>query len=1169
MDIRILGPLEVLDDGRALELGGAKQRAVLAVLALNANRAVTVDQLASALWDEAPPDTARKAIQVYVSQLRKTLGKERVQTKGGSYLLRVGPDELDLDRFEALRRSGDLDGALAAFRGEPLPDLGDRGEARRLEELRLSCLEERLDRDLADGRHAEVVGELEALVHANPLREHLRVQLMLALYRSGRQAEALDAYRAARDTFMDELGLEPSRELRELHQRVLQQDAGLDLPTRRDPAPKEAARPPAGVMRKTVTVLFCDLADSTELGERLDPEALRSVMTRWYDAMRAPIERAGGTVEKFVGDAVMAVFGVPAVHEDDAFRAVRAAVEMREAVEPLALHIRIGVNTGEVVTGDGETTLVTGDAVNTAKRLEEAAAAGEILIGAATRRLVAHASELEPVGTVAAKGKRAPVQAWRVLSTIAGASPFPRRLDAPLVGRERELARLVSELDAAAAERTCRLVTICGPAGVGKSRLAQELLARADAEVLRARCAPYGDGITFLPLRDLLGDVPGGSNDEIFWDVRRQLQERAQERPLLVCVEDVHWAQPAFLDLLEYVHGWSRDAPLLLVCLARPELYDTRPRWPGTAVMLDPLTTEESTALLDELDVPADARARIAEAAEGNPLFLEQMVAMLADEFPAEMPPTIHALLTARLDRLEPFEQSVLQRAAVVGKDFSRNAVVELSPEHERADVTATLFSLTRKELVRPDHSAFADEDGFRFRHALIRDAAYAEVPKRVRAELHERLADRLDRQGAEGALVGYHLEQAACARAELGEADPGLAARAGALLAAAGRTASARDDMPAARNLFERALALDDLLDHRPATLRGLAGARWATGDIEGAAAAIDEAIEVAARSGDVRQEWYARLERAARMHQLHAADDELGAVSTEAIRVFSSLGDDAGLCRAWRRLALLSYSSGRCADAAGQAERALEHARKAGDAAEIARTADLYCSALVYGPEPAATATQRCRELLAEGTPGRVLEAAVASALAYLAAMQASFDEAHEHAARAAAIYEELGLPLLRAGLAQVIGAIEILADDLAAAEREFLLGRKLFTDAGAKPLAGHLAALLARVILERGRADDASDLVAVALASVDNHDLAGFVNTRLAAATLAEVRGRTDDAAALTAEAIARLEGTDTILLADALAAGGDVDAAIDLHERKGNVAAAALVTARAPR
>jgi class 3 adenylate cyclase len=926
----------------------------------------------------------------------------------------------------------------------------------------------------------------------------------------------------------------------------------------------------AAVMRKTVTVLFCDVAGSTELGEQLDPEALRALMTRWFDAMRTPVERAGGTVEKFVGDAVMAVFGVPAVHEDDAFRAVQAAVEMRDAAVPLGLQVRIGVNTGEVVTGDGATTLVTGDAVNTAKRLEEAAAPAEILIGAATRRLVANATVLEAVGAVPAKGKREPVEAWRVLGTIADATPYARRLDAPLVGRVRELALLEDELAQAVRDRSCRLATIVGPAGVGKSRLAQELLARVDADVLTARCVPYGDGITFLPLRELLGEVAGDSNDEIFWEVRRLLEERARERPLLVRIEDVHWAQPTFLDLIEYLAGWSRGVPILIVCLARPELHDERPRWPGATIALDALSGEESAALLDELTaewpIEPGARAQIEEAAEGNPLFLEQLVAMVAEGGgDASIPPTIHALLAARLDRLDPIERSILECASVVGREFSRDAVSELAG----ADAGAVLLSLVRRELVRPDHSGAAEEDRFRIRHALIRDAAYGEIPKAKRAELHERFAGWLDAGGADDELVGYHLEQTVRYRAELGAPDEEVAERAGALLAAAGRRAHARDDMPAARNLLQRGLSLADLGRARLPALRGLAAASWALGDIDAAAATIDEAIERSANAGDVQQEWYARLERAARMHQLHAPGEDLGAVATEAVRVFGELGDDAGLCRAWRRLALLSYSDGRCADAAAQAERSLEHARRAGDDAEVTRTADLFCSALVYGPEPAESATQRCRALLDDGRQSRVLEAAVLSALAYLFAMQASFDEAHEHAARAAATYEELGLPLLRAGLTQVVAAIEILADDLVAAERELRLGRELFADAGAAPLAGHRAASLARVVLEGGRLDEAAELVDIARSTVDDRDLGGFVETRLAAARLAELRGMPAEAAALADEAISRLEGTDTILLADALAARGRLAEAIGLHELKGNVAAAALVTARVAR
>jgi len=1161
MDIRILGPLEVLVDGRALELGGAKQRAVLVLLALNANRPVSVDRLAAALWEDEPPESARKAIQVYVSNLRKSLGKDRVLTKGDGYLLQADDDEVDASRFTRLREAGDLDGALRLWRGEPVPDLDDRSEARRLEEMYVACLEERIERDLAAGRHAEVVGELEALVGAHPLRERLRAQLMLALYRSGRQAEALEAYRAARDVFMDELGIEPGRELRDVHQQVLRQDPALDLAPRAAPPPPPPAPVSTAMMRKTVTVLFCDLADSTQLGERLDPEALRTVMSRWYDAMRAPIERAGGTVEKFVGDAVMAVFGVPAVHEDDAFRAVRAAAEMRDAATGLGLDVRIGVNTGEVVTGDARTTLVTGDAVNTAKRLEEAASPGEILMGAATRRLVAHATELEAVGGVSAKGKRTPVEAWRVLATIADATAFPRRLDVPLVGRMRELASLEAALEAATAERACRLATVIGPAGVGKSRLAQEFVACANADVLTARCAPYGDGITFLPLRDLLGEEPGGTNDEIFWAVRTQLEARARMRPLVVCIEDVHWAQPAFLDLLEYVHGWARDAPILLLCLARPELYDVRPRWPGSAVALDPLTREESTTLLDELDVPADARLRIADAAEGNPLFLEQM-AMLADEAAAEMPPTIHALLTARLDRLEAFEQSVLQRAAVVGKDFSRNAVAELSPADERAEVAATLLALTRKELVRPEHSGSADEDGFRFRHALIRDAAYAEVPKRVRAELHERFADWLATRDAAPELVGYHLEQAYRSGAELGTPDPGLATRAFDLLATAGRRAYARDDVKAAVNLLQRAATLvgDDA-----EVLITLGRAYMSSGDFAHGREALVRAR--AAAAGDKRLEIHADIEIG--FHDALTGSTTSTTAIVElargAIPTLLELGDDAGLSRAWQ-LVTDADAGVRWGERTEALERALHYAERAGDRRQRSSLVALLAQAIHYGPTPVDAAIARCGELLREAGDDRALTAALASTLGGLTAMRGDFDRARALWSQSRDLYEELGLQHRRAARSLVPATIELLAGDPQAAERELRYGYDTLAAMGEKWVRATIAAYLAAVLAELERNDEAIELTRESEANSSDDDAVTQVVWRGARA---RALARTDPAAAeaLARDAVERALATDFMDLRAgayldlaAVAEPGAAALAVEEYERKGNIVGA---------
>src|ERR671915_1400096 len=633
-----------------------------------------------------------------------------------------------------------------------------------------------------------------------------------------------------------------------------------------------ADRPAVRESRKTVTVLFCDVTGSTALGERLDPESQRAVMSSYFEGMREVLERHGGTVEKFIGDAVMAVFGIPSVHEDDALRAVRAADAMRERLAELnrdlerergvRIAMRIGVNTGEVVAGDpgGGQKFVTGDPVVIAKRLEAAAAPGEVLVGEETARLVRGAAQLEPLGPVPLKGKAAPVAAWRLLGVDADAPALARRLDTPLVGREDELMRLIDVVDAVAVERSCRLVTVVADAGVGKSRLARELAARLGdrARFLTGRCLPYGDGITFWPLREIVaqaggldaaaalgggeeaglvvelvrGAIGSGSGDtaggeETFWAVRKLVEALARDRPLVLCLEDVHWAEPTLLELLEYLSAWIRDAPVLLLCLSRPDLVEEHPSWPGVRadalVQLPPLTESETGELLDalqredELDEPT--RARIAAAAEGNPLFVEQLTELLAEEPDARhsLPPTIHALLAARLDRLGRDERAVLERAAVMGREFRRRAVVELTPEDERADTGSHLLALVRKNLLRPDTPSSIGEDGFRFSHVLVRDAAYAAMPKEARADLHERFAGWIEANLAERAaeldeIVGYHLEQAYRYREQLAPVDQrgrALAARAGELLGRAGRRAFARDDMPAALSLLDRAVAL------------------------------------------------------------------------------------------------------------------------------------------------------------------------------------------------------------------------------------------------------------------------------------------------------------------------------------------------------------------------
>jgi class 3 adenylate cyclase len=465
------------------------------------------------------------------------------------------------------------------------------------------------------------------------------------------------------------------------------------------------------VQRKTVTVLFCDVTGSTTLGESVDPEALRGLLARYFERMKAIVERHGGTVEKFIGDAVMAVFGVPVAHEDDALRAVRAAAEMREVLPELGVKARLGVMTGEVVTGTDER-LATGDAVNVAARLEQAAQPSEVLIGEPTLVLVRDAVEVEDVEPLELKGKAEPVVAYRLLRVLEAPE---RRHEASFVGRERELALLRDAFERAHGELRCELATIVGDAGVGKSRLVAEVLALFDATVVHGRCLPYGEGITYWPvvevlkklrvmppgetavaaIRSLLGETEAAAPaEEIAWAFRKTLEHAASERPVIVVFDDIQWGEETFLDLIEHVGLLSSGAAILLLCLARPELVERRPSWP-VAMRLEPLRDQEVEELIPER-ISGELRTKIARAAGGNPLFIGEMLAMAGQENgEVVVPPTLQALLAARLDQLETGERGVLERGAVEGEIFHRGAVQALAPEEPQ--VTPRLASLVRK----------------------------------------------------------------------------------------------------------------------------------------------------------------------------------------------------------------------------------------------------------------------------------------------------------------------------------------------------------------------------------------------------------------------------------------------------------------------------------------
>src|SRR5262245_51488617 len=670
------------------------------------------------------------------------------------------------------------------------------------------------------------------------------------------------------------------------------------------------------VARKIVTVVFADLIGSTALHERLDAESVRSRMGRYYGALHAAVEAHGGTVVKLLGDGVMAAFGLPRVAEDDAIRAVRTAVAMQQAFRPLpgeqsGIGLRVAVNTGEVVV-DAATADVVGDPINVAARLQDAARDGDVVIGEATRRLVGALVTLAPLGPVTLRGRAETVAAYRVVSLErpGGASAVA------FVGRDEELRRLAAVYERALAAPAARLAVVLGSPGLGKSRLLDEFTSRLDAAtVLVAACEAAG-GATFTPVakapRPDLGvatgtggydlraaidaAVPGSEADrsriaagigallagtpappeETFFVVRRLLAGLAAAQPVVLVLDDVHWAEPLLLDLIEHLVQWSTGVPLLLLAAARPELRDARSalaspgRLATDVVMLGGLDAAAATRLAANVigadALPAAIAGRVLTTSEGNPLFLGELVRMLVDDgalrredgrwtagvdlAAVEMPPTIHALLAARIERLRAEDRLVLERAAIVGRQFSRAAVAHLLPPEAQADLDARLEALRRSELIEPDAGWFLGEPALRFHHGLIRDSAYRRVLKGTRAELHERVADWLESRVG-GAVehdetIGWHLEQAHRHLGELGPLDDrgrALGERAARYLAAAGRRALARDDLPVAADLLGRALERLDAGDPARADLAlDWCEALLAAGAVGPAARAIDE---------------------------------------------------------------------------------------------------------------------------------------------------------------------------------------------------------------------------------------------------------------------------------------------------------------------------------------
>jgi tetratricopeptide (TPR) repeat protein len=912
------------------------------------------------------------------------------------------------------------------------------------------------------------------------------------------------------------------------------------------------------------------------------------------------------------------------------------------------------VNTGEVVAGDPSAgqRLVVGDAVNVAARLEQAAPAMEVLLGELTYRLVRDAVEVETVEPLELKGKSERVPAYRLVSVGTGEG-YTRRADSPLVGREAELAALREAFDEAVALGECRLVSPLADAGVGKSRLVEAFTTSlaGEARVGRGRCLPYGKGITFWPLVELVRDAAGIDEDdppdaargklsalvpederdavvervsaavglsgaqfpveELFWGARKLVAALARERPLVAVFDDVHWAEPTFLDLVEHLTDSIHDAPVLLVCPSRPDLLERREGWAdgprARRLPLEPLSEAETERVVENLlgsvEVAPEARARIVEASEGNPLFAEQLLAMLVDGgwlarengawratrtlSELDVPPTIHALLAARLDQLEPEGRGVVEPASVVGLVFPKDAVAELATDGVRAGLDGHLATLERKQLVRPHADA---QVSYRFNHILIRDAAYQGLLKRTRATLHERFvewADRVNRDRDRAAefeeILGYHLEQAYRYLGELGPLDDHgreVGRRAAERLASAGRRAFGRGDMTAAANLLERAAALLEPDDpERLALLRDLGEALVDTGEF----ARAEEVLRDAEAAGDERLAAEARLSLL--LVRFFGADPESWAGEVEretarAIPIFEAAGDDRALAKAWRLLASVHGRTCRFEEEAKAGHQAMEHARRAGDRRQELRSAAALAMSRVYGPTPVPDALAECERVLEEARGDRRAEGLVLGSLARLHALAGDFERARDAYRRARAVLEDLGSNVLAASLSLDSHAVELLAGDPAAAERELRRDYDALDRMGEKYLLSTIAGLLAQVLCAQGRYEEANEMCMITASVAAEDDAQSQALWRsVRAKVLARRPGDADRAVALAREAVEILRSTDAIVwqadalvdLAETLAAtGGAAEAeraladAAALYELKGSpVALRALV------
>jgi class 3 adenylate cyclase/tetratricopeptide (TPR) repeat protein len=970
--------------------------------------------------------------------------------------------------------------------------------------------------------------------------------------------------------------------------------------------------PVDAALRRFVTVVRSDVQGSTGLGERHDPELLRQVLGRYYEAARSACTYHGGTIEQIQGDAVVAIFDG---HEDDALRAVRAAAELRDRMTRLneelerdaaiRLSIRTAVECGEVVTGTEGPGQLTGEVMNVVAGLERAAGPGEIVLGEGAHRLVREAVDVEEMGSLTLKGKQRPVHAYRLLVLVPG-RVGRMHVAVPLVGRQLELALLASAFERSAGGRVCQLVTLFGAAGVGKSRLIEELIGsvRHRATVLRGRCPSYG-GVAYDAMIQVVADAAGldladpetarrrldalvagvdgagrivervhqvlglrkaaGPPEDTQWALRRLLEVLARERPLVVVLEDLHWADPALLDLVQDVAESSRQTPLLFLCASRLELLDVRPHWAGgklnaVSVQLAPLGADEAkqlvSHLLGDMATAPGVREYIVDRSGGNPLFVQGLVAMLREERllrvdegrwrtaveRLEAPRDIQTLISARLMHLGAAERRVVERAAIIGRRFTQGAILELSPDAERPEVVASLRTLVHKGLIVPDlDSAVGSrrEDGYAFSHALIQEVAHNSIGKETRAELHERVADWLERtSGGDFAqvqdVVGHHLRLAHQCLVDLRSNYPRtarLARRAGEALAAAGHRAAGRGDIPKfAVSLLRQAESLlsDNDETHRTVLLDLGDALRDAASPLD-ALDAYEQAIAASRDAGDARRATHGFLGVLAVKGFLGYEDEGAAGEDTraeDALRLFGELGDDLGLAKAWRAKAYAHWRVGRLTEAERACQHAIDFARRAGDERLEAVARSSCCFIMFWGPRPLDEVHGQVEKALewARSRGIRRLEVDALHLLARISGMQGRVPQARELLEEADARQRsERGL-LLLVGKYLSMALVELMADEPGAAERVLRVGYQQLTDIGGTGQLPAVIILLARALITQGRDEEAMERTRECERSAPESHRDAQIKWRAIRALLLARRGDVEAAERLAAEAVA---------------------------------------------